>query len=533
LKKGVINKDSRKNWEIFLLNSLEYWEEFFYKWVVEKPDNSLIIKYEDLVKSPLKLTEMVLSFLKPNCRIDKSWLQKVIKSEEIEYKNYIKNFKHFDSDKFKKIQSDMRSVLEIEQRIHHSKSFEDKNSNLQIAGQVLSELNIKDPKGLYRLGRIAYQLNQPEKCLKYLSEAIRISNSFSSFFYKSFRLIIAGEKLRGYREKYLTELKQTIAAKKCLGNLENIVLAHTMIGLKRYRAGEEKYKLFLNSAKPEIEQTIRIKFILGILNNKLNKRWLPYLKEAVLIRELDGNISTAEIYEQVEEGKVLIENRMLDEDSLKESSDLKRNTRRLLARIFYFAGSVRRHKNKEWQNFYREGISQLGLIKTGDSVDDYKIGWGKFMLGDFEGSVNHFKKIMDDSRLSEKYRILVNLFLIRLNQIGEETNLSNQNLEKKIKDLNKLSAKELYETASQAKNINLTSIAQKQFKRIIDITVNKTLKSGACFHLGEIFFNKKNYRQAKDLFNKCLNMNENHKKSRFYLERIAEIDFESMERSEV
>jgi hypothetical protein len=96
--------DNEKEFFETLFDWIVYWKKFIKKWVIEQPNNSNVIKinYDDLIKNPNIVIRNIILFLNlDNKEINIDLLNKIIKEENIDYKNpKYENFKYLN-DKIK------------------------------------------------------------------------------------------------------------------------------------------------------------------------------------------------------------------------------------------------------------------------------------------------------------------------------------------------------------------------------------------------------------------------------------------------
>jgi glycosyltransferase involved in cell wall biosynthesis len=79
---------------------------------------------------------------------------------------------------------------------------------------------------------------------------------------------------------------------------------------------------------------------------------------------------------------------------------------------------------------------------------------------------------------------------------------------------------EQYNIASLFKSFENYPEAEKIFKRLAAGAREIYLRAGACFHLGETAIARKDFRRAKEMFEKTLTLNQTHKKASDYLKDL-------------
>lgn len=133
-------------------------------------------------------------------------------------------------------------------------------------------------------------------------------------------------------------------------------------------------------------------------------------------------------------------------------------------------------------------------------------------------------KNIANSAINAKTKIVSYLYLAEIEDKLEKHKSNKYYISKAIDLLNKSkwnNLLDIYNIASLLKNIGSIENAKKQFESIAYNKSNSKLKSGACFHLGEIELKKRNKDSALRLFKKSLQYNKEHKKSADYIEELT------------
>lgn len=83
-----------------------------------------------------------------------------------------------------------------------------------------------------------------------------------------------------------------------------------------------------------------------------------------------------------------------------------------------------------------------------------------------------------------------------------------------------LRSKTYYRRASLYRQKEKYNEAEKWFRRVIDESQNNSLKGGAYFHLGEIYFRTGRKKESREFFRMCMEMIPGHGKAGQYLRRL-------------
>ena len=104
----LLNNDRMPNlqeWEAYVLQSVSAWKQWVNKWAINaEKDNSLILKYDDILLDPKNSLHQAVMFFTDEC-VDKKKVANCAHELNIYRKNYLENFVYFDPDFFRWVES--------------------------------------------------------------------------------------------------------------------------------------------------------------------------------------------------------------------------------------------------------------------------------------------------------------------------------------------------------------------------------------------------------------------------------------------
>lgn len=83
-------------WKKFAESDATYWKKFMNKWVINKPDNVLLVDYSDFIEKPEQTFFNILNFAEFKYSEDKA--REIVTKYNISRKSNIRSFKHFDKE---------------------------------------------------------------------------------------------------------------------------------------------------------------------------------------------------------------------------------------------------------------------------------------------------------------------------------------------------------------------------------------------------------------------------------------------------
>ena len=83
-------------WKKFAESDATYWKKFVNKWVINKPDNVLLVDYSDFIEKPEQTFFKILNFAEFKYSEDKA--REIVTKYNISRKSNIRSFKHFDKE---------------------------------------------------------------------------------------------------------------------------------------------------------------------------------------------------------------------------------------------------------------------------------------------------------------------------------------------------------------------------------------------------------------------------------------------------
>lgn len=118
VRHSYIGMDTEQNWLVFLYDKLKYWKKFVDIWILEEKHDSLIVRYNELVRDKENTISSVIRFLSLSNEIDCKELCDAIdkvgfyqyvgdeKSEKLKHRN-LSDFKYYDRDLFFDLESSL------------------------------------------------------------------------------------------------------------------------------------------------------------------------------------------------------------------------------------------------------------------------------------------------------------------------------------------------------------------------------------------------------------------------------------------
>lgn len=92
-------EDSQQSWKMYLGARYRYYKGFYKKWVAQKDHPHVcVLKYEDLICSPLEKAREVIVFVKGNLLIDAKKLEGVIHSLSNHEQSSVESFRYYDKN---------------------------------------------------------------------------------------------------------------------------------------------------------------------------------------------------------------------------------------------------------------------------------------------------------------------------------------------------------------------------------------------------------------------------------------------------
>ncbi|MCP5103037.1 MAG: glycosyltransferase [bacterium] len=151
----------------------------------------------------------------------------------------------------------------------------------------------------------------------------------------------------------------------------------------------------------------------------------------------------------------------------------------------------------------------------------YWIGLNYFNAGQLEQSRRFFENVIKIEGAEDNHRWQAYLFIARIRKQRKQKGWR-RFLQDGLEQVEILEIKrdiEKYYLGSFLKFFNYYSRAEKTFTQLISETDDNILCSGACFHLGEMARERKDFQGAKAMFQKTLVLNPLHKKAAEYLKQ--------------
>lgn len=90
-------------WDDFLITRMKYWERFYDKWIVDRPQHTVLIDYDDLIRSPFDQIAKVVRFFGEN-PVNEARLHEVIESQNVRDRGSLSDFKYFDPIELNKVE---------------------------------------------------------------------------------------------------------------------------------------------------------------------------------------------------------------------------------------------------------------------------------------------------------------------------------------------------------------------------------------------------------------------------------------------